>query len=157
MKKVFGATERHDGLTMFSHGAVLIFGYGEEDGYGYDYRHTFTHRPTKEELIDVITTHVNALTDEKILTGYVWNGISVWLSRENQFNFKAAYDVAVQSDGAILPINFKLGEDKSGNPLYYTFANMDEFEAFYTGAIVYIQQTLADGWAEKDRARELFG
>lgn len=154
MEKVFGATERHDQLIAYGHGAVLIFGYGEEDGTGYDNRHTFNHRPTAEEVLEVIMGHVNGLTDEKILSGFVWNGKSVWLSSENQFNFKAAFDVAVQTSGATLPVKFKLGEDAAGDPVYHVFSDMAEFSDFYTSAITFIMTALNEGWAEKDAAKK---
>ena len=152
MEKIYGATERHDQLAMFKFGGVLTFGYGEDEGHGYNYGHTFAHRPKKEEVIDVITNHVNSLTDEKILSGFVWNGINVWLSTENQFNFKAAFDIAAQTGGATLPIKFKLGE-RDGEPVYHVFNTMDEFTDFYTSAMAYIMQTLNEGWEEKDNAR----
>lgn len=152
MEKVFGATERHDSLIVHRSGkAVLIFGYGEENEQGYDFRHTFEHKPTKEEVLAVIVSHVNEQTDLKILTGYEWNGKKVWLSSENQFNFKAEYDLAIQKQGATLPVKFKLGENE-GKPVYHTFEDMDEFSDFYTKAIAYVKQTLKEGWAEKDAA-----
>ena len=43
-----------------------------------------------------------------------WNDIPVWLSTENQLNFKSVYDMAVQAAGASLPVEFKLGE-QDGN------------------------------------------
>ena len=156
MEKVFGAIERHDELINIGKRAILQFGYGEDGDFGYDYRYTFSHVPTHNEVMRVIDNHVNKLTDEKILTGYVWNNIPVYLSTENQFNFKAAYDVAMQTQGAILPITFKLGEGAEGTPEYYTFEDMATFSDFYTGAIAFIQQTLAEGWQEKDQARETF-
>ena len=89
MEKVFGATERHDSLIIHRSGkAVLIFGYGEENEQGYDFRHTFEHKPTKEEVLAVIVSHVNEQTDLKILTGYEWNGKKVWLSSENSSTSK---------------------------------------------------------------------
>ena len=153
MEKAYGITERHDQLIRFSRRAMLIFGYGEEGEQGYDYRHTFDHIPAKEEVIDVIVNHVNSLTDERILNGFVWNGTNVWLSTENQFNFKAAYDVAVQTNGASLPIKFKLGE-RDGEPVYHVFETMEEFSDFYTSAIGFIMQALNEGWVEKDNARQ---
>ncbi len=154
MEKVFGAEERHDALIRFgTKRSVLIYGYGEDGNGGYDYRHTFDHIPTEEEVLEVITNHVNGLTDMKILSGYVWNGINVWLSSENQFNFKAAYDVAVQTAGATLPIKFKLGES-DGEPNYYVFTDMMTFTDFYTKALAYIIETLNAGWMEKDAAKE---
>lgn len=152
MEKIFGITERNDQLIMFKNGAVLVFGFGEEDGEGYSYRQNFTHIPTKSEVLNIIFDHVNSLTDEKILSGFVWNGVNVWLSTENQFNFKAAYDVAVQTNGASLPVKFKLGE-VDGVPRYYVFDNMATFTDFYTKAIAFIMVTLNDGWVEKDGAK----
>lgn len=155
MEKCYGAEERHDQLIVLGTGqCVLIYGHGEEDGQGFDYRHRFDHRPTASEVLKVITDHVDSLTDQKILTGYRWQGKNVYLSSENQFNFKAAYDVAVQTGGTPLPIKFKLGEDADGLPMYHTFNSMNAFTDFYTGAISFIQQTLAAGWEEKDAARD---
>lgn len=155
MEKCYGAEERRDQLIVLGTGqCVLIYGHGEEDGQGFDYRHRFDHRPTASEVLKVITDHVDSLTDQKILTGYRWQGKNVYLSSENQFNFKAAYDVAVQTEGAKLPIKFKLGEDAEGLPMYHTFNSMNAFTDFYTGAISFIQQTLAAGWEEKDAARD---
>lgn len=153
MEKVYGTEERHDSLIVYKTGrAVLIYGYGEEDGMGYDYRHTFDHKPTAAEVFDVITNHVNGLTDQKILSGYQWNGYNVWLSAENQFNFKAAYDVAVQTGGATLPVKFKIGET-DGKANYFVFENMDTFADFYTKALAHIIETLDAGWHEKDAAK----
>ena len=155
MEKCYGAEERRDQLIVLGTGqCVLIYGHGEEDGQGFDYRHRFDHRPTASEVLKVITDHVDSLTDQKILTGYRWQGKNVYLSSENQFNFKAAYDVAVQTEGAQLPIKFKLGENAEGLPMYHTFNSMNAFTDFYTGAISFIQQTLAAGWEEKDAARD---
>lgn len=153
MEKCFGATERHDQLIGFGTSrCVLIYGHGEEDGQGFDYRHRFSTPPTAEEVLSVIVNHIDLLTDYKILEGYKWRGKNVYLSSENQFNFKAAYDLAVQKDGATLPVKFKLGENK-GVPEYYTFTDMDTFTDFYTGAVAYIHATLYAGWQEKDAAR----
>ena len=90
----------------------------------------------------------NDRTNETILSGFVWNGMSVWLSTENQFNYKVAYDLAVQSDGKTLPVTFKFGTDDV--PCYHTFTDIDELTDFYTKAMQHIQDTLADGWKRKD-------
>jgi hypothetical protein len=38
----------------------------------------------------------------------------VWLSTENQFNYKAAFDLATQTGGKSLPVTFKFGS--TNNP-----------------------------------------
>lgn len=103
-----------------------------------------------------IEADINAQTDRKIISGFVWNPegteeeIPVWLSQENQFNFKSAYDLAVQKNGATLPVTFKMGEDAEGNPVYHTFETMAEADDFYTKAVAFIHRTLEEGWNRKD-------
>jgi hypothetical protein len=105
---------------------------------------------------DAIIADINARTDEKIVGGLVWtpqaggDPIPVWLSTENQFNFKSAYDLAVQKQGATLPVTFKMGEDEEGNPVYHTFETMEDADDFYLHAVAYINTTLSAGWSEKD-------
>ena len=103
----------------------------------------------KPAIIGVKET-INNETDRKILEGFVWKGMPVWLSTENQFNYKAAYDLAVQTNGATLPVRFKFGTDEA--PVYYTFESLEDFSNFYTLAMVHINTVLNEGWAEKDLA-----
>lgn len=106
---------------------------------------------TKPRLQDVKTAILQAInqdTDNKILSGFIWNGMSVWLSSENQFNYKAAYDLTLQSGGQTLPVLFKFGT--TDNPIYYTFNTIEELSDFYISAMKYISDTLAEGWAMKD-------
>ena len=74
--------------------------------------------------------------------------MKVWLSAENQFNYKAAYDLAIQTAGATLPVTFKFGTDDV--PCYHTFLTVEELTDFYTKAMRHIQFALATGWNNKD-------
>lgn len=104
--------------------------------------------PTKARLSEMFTKYYNSITDEKILSGYSWKGMNVWLSTENQFNYKAAYDMAVQTEGSSLPVTFKFGTDEE--PQYHTFPTLDELQNFYSGAMAWVNQCLAEGWETKD-------
>lgn len=108
----------------------------------------FDHIPTLDEIKNVIKGYYNKITDQKILSGFVWNGMKIWLSTENQFNYKAAYDLAVQTNGANLPIVFKFGDDNE--TVYHEFKDLNEMSEFYMASIAYIQNTLAEGWQKKD-------
>lgn len=108
----------------------------------------FTHKPSADEIKDTVIGWYNDKIDSEILSGFEWNGKAVWLSTENQFNYKAAYDLAVQTQGANLPVTFKLGTDDK--PEYYEFSTVDDLGDFYTKAMAYIQGVLANGWQEKD-------
>ena len=106
-------------------------------------------KPTLKMIKDAIFNDINSQTDYKILTGFIWNNIHVYLSLENQRNFSEAYHMA-QSNSSILPITFKLGEDENEEPVYYTFTTVEELTSFYTQAFAYINQCLNKGWQRKD-------
>jgi hypothetical protein len=111
--------------------------------------HTFNHIPTLSEIKEVITNYYNKLIDQSILSGLVWNGMKVWLSNENQFNYKVAYDLAVQTNGATLPIVFKFGDDDEA--VYYEFKTLEDLSNFYITSINYVQTVLQEGWNKKDK------
>lgn len=147
-----GAEKRQDQVIKIGvKNYLLIYGYGtDEDGNGYNFRKNYDHKPTKTELKEDITQLIDGITDSKILQGFRWDEVSVYLSTENQMNFKAAFDLNMQTGGLMLPVKFKLGEDAEGNAVYHTFENMEDFTDFYTSAVSYINQCLNEGWAEKD-------
>ena len=150
--KIFGATERQDGLYKIGRSkyeARFGFGKDEKTGVGYDYRKQYKYKPEVDELKDEIFELVNEEVDKTILSGYEYDGKMVWLSTENQFNYKAAYDLAVQTGGASLPVTLKLGTLEV--PEYVTFEDIETFSAFYIGAIKFIQKVLEEGWNEKDK------
>lgn len=108
----------------------------------------FDHRPTAEEIKAAVIDWYNRQIDQAILSGFKYEGHMVWLSSENQFNYKAAYDLAVQTDGATLPVRFKFGTDDA--PVYRVFDQLADLADFYTKAMRHIQDTLDVGWQRKD-------
>jgi hypothetical protein len=72
----------------------------------------------------------------------------IWLSKENQFNYKAAYDIADRQGGANLPQVFKFGTNDE--PVYYEFKTVEDLADFYFKSVEHIQNTLAEGWKLKD-------
>ncbi|WP_368126872.1 DUF4376 domain-containing protein, partial [Bacteroides caccae] len=99
------------------------------------------------EIKAVINEWYNRKITDTIESGYIWNGLKVWLSMENQMNYKTAYDLALQTGGENLPVTFKLGEED--NPTFYEFASMQQLQEFYTGAVKHIQETQKEGWELK--------
>lgn len=124
----------------------------DEEGHGgvTFVEHEWPYKPSMAEVKDFVYGVINAQTDEKILSGFVWNGIGVWLSEENQRNFSEAQRVAQMTEGESLPVKFKLGEDEQGEPVYHTFTTVNAITQFYLAAVAYINQCLKDGWDEKD-------
>ena len=110
--------------------------------------YTFSYIPSLSEIKEIITEYYNQKINEEILNGFVWNNIKIWLTSENQFNYKAAYDLAFQTNGQTLPITFKFGDNET--PIYYEFKTLEELSNFYISSIKYIQNTLEKGWQKKD-------
>ena len=108
----------------------------------------FDHKPTKAEVKALIYQYCNDKTEESITSGLMFEGSVVWLSTENQANYKAAYDLAVQTQGESLPYKVKLGGDD--NPVYREFTTLQEFKSFYTSIVKHIQHCVEEGWIKKD-------
>lgn len=120
---------------------------GEERGVTF-IETEFPYKPTLAEVKEFVLAVIDAETDAAILTGYEWQGMAVWLSTENQFNYKAAHDLAVQTGGQNLPVTFKFGQTDA--PVYHEFTTVEELMGFYTGAMGYINGVLKAGWEKKD-------
>ena len=156
MNKVFGEITLYAPIRIHGKRTIVSYDFQEVgDGVNATWNELYYSQrekvyPAFEKVKNDIIADINAKTDEKILSGFVWNNKPVWLSSENQFNFKAAYDLAVQTVGQSLPVKFKLGEDEEGNPIYHTFETLADLQDFYTKAIAYINQCLNDGWQLKD-------
>lgn len=108
----------------------------------------FPRKPSIEEIKKVIIAWINNKVDDNILRGFVWNDMPVWLSMQNQLNYKAAYDLAAQTAGGSLPVTFKFGTD--AEPTYHTFTELSDITDFYVKAVAYTEKVLNDGWIEKD-------
>lgn len=159
MLRITNLNEQYIPLTVTSKAIKICFDY--EPFYNYDEngnkietnvgtwtKHTFMTKKSSGQIKDFILSEMNKRIDEKIVSGFTWNEMPVWLSTENQFNYKAAYDLAVQTNGANLPLVFKFGSTES--PVYHTFTTVEELTDFYVSATKYINETLAEGWARKD-------
>ena len=119
-----------------------------ETNLGTWYETWLSGKPSIEQVKGVVLNALNKDIDQKILSCFIWKDMSVWLSSENQFNYKAAYDLAVMSQGKSLPVIFKFGS--TDNPVYYAFETLEDISDFYVSAMAYINKTLAEGWKKKD-------
>lgn len=108
----------------------------------------FLYRPALPEIKQVVLSWYNSRIDDRIRSGFAWREMPIWLSSENQFNYKAAYDLAIQTAGASLPVTFKFGTEES--PVYKEFTALEGLSDFYMSAMAYVNGVLAEGWLEKD-------
>lgn len=154
MEKIYGATERQDGLYKIGRKKFqLIYGFGkdtESDESGYNYRQTFDHKPTADEIRNAITSTINAETEHKVIGGFVYGDTPCWLSRDNQQN----YATILANENQEYPLQLKLNELEDGTPVYGTFQTADDFKEFSKNAATYIIETVQAGWREKDAVLE---
>lgn len=118
-----------------------------EDGSISYLEEEFNYRPSLEEIKSLIIDYFNSKVAEEIKTGFVWNEKSIWLSQENQMNYKSAFDLAVQTAGENLPVRFKFVDQSSE---YHIFKDVDELKDFYLKMNKHINSALEKGWIAKD-------
>lgn len=116
----------------------------EEDGSFVYKGGVLESTPTIDDIKDLINTEINNEVSEAITQGLVIDGHTVYLSLENQLNYKAAYDLAVHTEGKNLPVTFKFGVD-----YYKSFSTIEELEAFYMTTRSHIDGAILKGWEKK--------
>lgn len=139
--KVHGAERADNKLNCLSEGNyALYYSYGEDELGGYRWRKNYDHKPTLEEVKEDIEGLINEHTHERILAGMEYEGAKVWLSTENQLNFRVA----------VAPVRLKIGEDEEGKPTYKTFDTDEALAEFGKAISTFVATTLNAGWDEKD-------
>ena len=118
-----------------------------EEGYEY-LTYVFSSKPSIEEIKDLFISYYNTQCDLEIVQGFEFEGNQVWLTTENQFNYKAAWDLAFQTNGANLPSTFKFGTNEK--PVYRVFETVPDLQDFYVKSITYIENVLKKYWLIKD-------
>jgi hypothetical protein len=120
----------------------------DDNGNGSFMEQEFDHKPSLDEIKAVVIEWCNNNTDNNILSGFSFDGHPVWLSETNQLNYKREYDLAVQTNGANLPVTFKFGDNQE--PFYYSFNSLESLSDFYTQASSHIRNAISAGWKLKD-------
>lgn len=108
----------------------------------------FDHQPAPDEIKALFDSWSSNETARLIREGLTYGGHLVWLSQENQLNYKMIHDTAVQSGGQNLPVRIKLGSDQA--PAYVTFSTISEIKTFFSAVTSHIQSCLELGWQQRD-------
>lgn len=151
MEKIYGATERNDGIFVYDGDYYVInYGFGEDEQGTFIYSERLKVKPSSDFVKDMVLSQINANTQEKIVSGFRWNDTLVWLSEANQLNYARDFLVAAylheQGEQLELP-TYKFGTDET--PIYYTFQTFEEFKAFSAAWAKHISDAVRDGWHEK--------
>lgn len=115
---------------------------------------SFIYNPAvnKKSIIDTIYDIINQNVAYLIENTFTWNNYSVHLDKENQMNYKAAFDLSVITEGESLPVTFRFHKGK--NTELYTFETISELKDFYLKMNAHINKCLQFGWAKKDSLNE---
>lgn len=116
-----------------------------EDGYEY-LTYIFNSIPSVEDIKDLFISYYNTQCDLEIASGFIYDGNIVWLTLENQLNYKIALDLASQEN--FKTVKFKIGTLEE--PVYVTFESYEELNNFVKDIHTYISQTLQKYWEIKD-------
>lgn len=120
------------------------------------YSSNFDHKPSLVEIKDLVVKHYNTECDKEIVSGCRFENELVWLSQENQFNYKAAFDRALQKESTLkegeknplLPVIFKVGDEY--NPVYKVFNTIDDLGDFIDLTLNHVLTTLGKYWEIKN-------
>ena len=126
---------------------------GQETGVYWYEEERLLHIPQLDEIKVMITEWQNLQMDGEILTGCRCNGMQIWLSMENQFNYKSVFDLAAMTepqvqawdaahpdlagqnytmqtatneDGETIEVPVSTGRPKSVLPVQFKFGTDDE-------------------------------
>lgn len=150
MEKVYGSPIRQDGLYKVGQNTYeLIYGFGEDEQGGWNWRKRFNHKPTLDEIKDTINNTISAEADERKRTSFSWQGVPVKYDEEAERNLTGLSVKIPRLGAAMFPLTFKLGDNADGTPAFYEFKNADEFESFTDALLVFTQECYANSWAEK--------
>lgn len=89
-----------------------------------------------------ILSKINSETRGKILNGFIWNGLKVWLSEQNQQNY-TSWSIALNSGQNILPLTAKFTDMKNNKEIYYSFNDKEEFNDFYGKMVKHINNCVS--------------
>lgn len=107
-------------------------------------------KPSLLQIKAILNDWMNEVTDQRILNECIWNDKNIWLSQQNQTNLKAIFDFAMMTQGANLPIKFKINEGEDLEPIYHTFETLEELTDMYTTIMMHVKTVIDEGWQWKD-------
>ncbi len=114
----------------------------DEDGNTTYAMSKFSHRPSVDDVRVEVASYFNDIVKERILSGWTYENVGIWLSNENQMNYATAAAVGAES------LVIKGGSEEA--PQYLTLSSAEDIRTFVTAMRDYIANTVAWGWEQKD-------
>lgn len=144
MEKIYGGTERQDGLVKVGKSYYMYYGFGkdsEDAEQGYNYRHKFDHKPSHSEIKEQVLAAIDMHTRGRIMNGLIYEGYKINLTIENQLNY------AMFKSMGRYPVVIKV-ENSEGNEVTISLTK-EEYASFYSSVQNHIKDCLQDCWQEK--------
>jgi len=119
----------------------------EDDTYKW-YYFILTHKPSIVEIKDTINAYINELVKKSITENFIWSGMKIKLSIENQIDYKLLFDITMLQNGENLPEKLKF--KSNGETIYYEIDNIDEFKDFIIQMNNHIRNCVKIGYDMKE-------
>ena len=103
-----------------------------------------------------ILSEVDNKTNEFIMYGFIYNGLKVRLTIEDQINFEGEFNLIKDfmstgtPESVFFPLSYKVWTNEDGSPVFMVLVNLDELRDFLFKGKTYIRDCLAAGWVIKN-------
>lgn len=103
-----------------------------------------------------ILSEVDNKTNEFIMYGFIYNGLKVRLTIEDQINFEGEFNLIKdfistgKPEAVFFPLRYKVWTNEDGSPVFMILANLEELRDFLFKGKMYIRDCLAAGWVIKN-------
>jgi len=117
------------------------------ENYQWNYK-LFNSKPSLNVIKETINSAINEKTKSYIMNNFRWNGMSIYLSIENQIDYTLLFNTTLLMDGSNLPeqIKFKV----NGENIYYSFETIDDMKDFIIAMNNHIRTYIANGNKAKE-------
>lgn len=123
---------------------IVSWGLTKNNNDTYTWKYYITNRkPTPETIKEEINTYINENVKKSIINDFTWNGMKVYLSLENQIDYKLLFDITLLQDGTNLPEVIKLKQGKE--TVHYSIESVEEFKDFMLSMNRHIRECLKQG------------
>ena len=144
-----GKLEQYKAVKHINDKYIICWGltHHGKDIYSWNYA-SLTYKPSIDKIKDIINSYYNELTKTNIENNFKWNGMNIFLSIENQIDYKLLFDTTVLLNGKNLPedVKFKIGK----NNFYYTFEDIDDMKDLIVAMNNHIRKYLKEGYKLKE-------
>ena len=151
MNTIIGNLKQYKPITHNEKTKSYIVSWGLKNIGGNNYQWNykiFTSKPSLSTIKDTINSSINEKTKSYIINNFRWNGMSIYLSLENQIDYTLLFNTTLLLEGSNLPeqVKFKV----NGENVYYTFETIDDMKDFVIAMNKHIRMHIANGNKAKE-------